>query len=110
MRYQTALHPVYSVRERSTMLILIVAVSGLNLADAAFTLLWIQGGHATEANPLLVRLVAYPAAFTGLKVTLVSLGLLLLWRLRRHRLAQQGAALVLVLYYAVLVYHLSALR
>jgi hypothetical protein len=87
---------------------IIGALLVLNLCDAVFTLLWVRLGLAREANHLMRALVEEHAIlFMVVKIGLVSLGSLLLWR-RRHRpvavVALFGAFLV---YYAVLLYHLS---
>jgi hypothetical protein len=86
----------------------VVAVVVLNLADATFTLWWVHNGIATEANALLADLVESNAiGFALAKSTLVSLGLLLLWRQRRRPLAAFGIALVFVAYNGLVVYHLG---
>ena len=86
---------------------IIGALLVLNLCDAVFTLLWVRLGLASEANHLMRELVEEHAIlFMVVKIGLVALGSLLLWR-RRHRpvavVAIFGAFLV---YYAVLLYHL----
>jgi len=86
---------------------IIAALFVLNLADAMFTLLWVRLGLATEANHLLRDLVEQHAIlFMVVKISLVSLGSLILWR-RRHRPAAVIAIFAaFVVYYAVLLYHL----
>lgn len=80
----------------------------LNLFDAVWTLSFVEAGVAEEANPLMSTALGHgPLGFMVAKLTLVSLSVLLLWRLR-HRV---GAALGLwsgVLAYSMVVaYHLS---
>ena len=59
---------------------IVYALLALNLADAVFTLLWIRGGLAGEANPLLRELAHdHPFAFVAAKLALVGLGLRSLW-------------------------------
>ncbi len=41
------------------------------------------------------------------KVSLVSMGLWILWRRRAHRLAIVGICIAVVAYYALLLYHLQ---
>lgn len=86
---------------------LIAALLVLNLLDAVFTLLWVRLGLAEEANHLLRKLVEEHAIlFMIVKISLVSLGSLLLWR-RRHRPAAVIAIFTaFVVYYAILLYHL----
>jgi Domain of unknown function (DUF5658) len=86
----------------------VTAVLVLNLGDAIFTMWWVHAGVATEANVLLADLVEGNAVgFALSKSLLVSLGLLLLWRQRRRRLAAFGIGLVCVAYSALLLYHLG---
>lgn len=86
----------------------VVAVVVLNMADATFTLWWVHTGIATEANALLADLVESNAVgFALAKSTLVSLGLLLLWRQRRRPLASFGIGLAFVAYNLLAVYHLG---
>jgi len=86
----------------------VTAVLVLNLGDAIFTMFWVHAGVATEANVLLADLVERNAiGFAGAKCMLVSLGLLLLWRQRRRRLAAFGIGLVAVAYSGLLIYHLG---
>jgi hypothetical protein len=86
----------------------VVAVVVLNLADAVFTMWWVHAGIATEANVLLADLVEGNAVLFALaKSTLVSLGLLLLWRQRERPLAAFGIALVFVAYNGLVLYHLG---
>lgn len=76
----------------------------LNLFDGIVTLALIQTGLATEANPLMDELLGLGALhFMIAKITLVSLSVLLLWRLRRLRFA------VVALYGAAAAYGLLAL-
>jgi hypothetical protein len=80
----------------------------LNLFDAVFTLIWVRAGLAREANELLRVLVEEHAlAFVGVKLALVSLGSLLLWRLRERPAAVIGIFAAFLVYYAILLYHLQ---
>lgn len=82
----------------------------LNVLDAVLTLVWIYRGTAVEANPLLQRLAhTYPVTFVAAKLALVSLGSLLLWRLRRSATAVVGIFVVFIVYYFILVVHLRAM-
>ena len=80
----------------------------LNLIDAVLTLLWVRAGFAREANPLLSRIVEEHAfLFVMGKLVLVFLATALLWRHRQQPLAVVGIFAAFLVYYAVLVYHLS---
>lgn len=88
---------------------LILPILALNLADALFTLGWIDAGLATEGNPVMATLIAlHPVSFTVTKLGLVGLGLALLHRRRRRLFAQAAAALAFVVYVGILCFHLQA--
>jgi hypothetical protein len=90
---------------------LIASILVMNLLDAVFTLVWIGTGRATEANPLMAVIVrTHPVLFVVVKTTLVSLGLLLLWRLRRSPLAIVGIFVAFIVYYMLITIHLGALE
>ena len=80
----------------------------LNMADAFYTLLYIHSGVATEANPIMDALLRHgPMAFVLGKHFLVSLCVVVLWRMRQHRLAAFGLATALPLYSLLVFYHVS---
>lgn len=80
----------------------------LNGADALLTLFWVRAGLAEEANAFLRLLVNdHAIVFVSAKITLVSLGSLLLWRYRRHPFAVMGLFAVFLAYYFILLHHLK---
>jgi hypothetical protein len=82
----------------------------LNLLDVMLTLTAISSGAALEANPLMDMSLSWGGVwFVLVKVSLVSLGVALLWRLRRLSLAATGLVVVGALYTGVIAYHLSAM-
>jgi len=82
----------------------------LNLFDMIFTLLWIYAGLARESNPLLADLIdKYPILFATVKLTLVSLGSILLWRYRFRPLAIISIFLAFIVYYYLFLYQISFL-
>ena len=86
---------------------IVVAVIVLNLFDAVLTLIWVQLGVATEANLLLEGVLSRSAVlFMLVKMSLVSLGVGLLWRQRARPLAIFGIALVFCAYATLLVHHM----
>lgn len=92
-------------REHLFWLSCAILVLGCNALDAAFTLCAIDFGDATEANPLMaVLLCRGPLQFVLVKHALVSLGLVLLWRLRTRPLARHGARLALAVYPLLVCY------
>jgi hypothetical protein len=68
----------------------------------------VELGIATEANILLAGILdSSPVAFMLVKLSLVSLGVLLLWRQRKRRLAAIGLVVCMAAYNALLLYHLG---
>lgn len=90
-----------------------VVVAGillLNLADAAFTIAWTSAGLATEVNPLLDDVLARsPVLFMLAKLALVSLGIFLLFRLRKRRLAHAALYACGCVYISLVAYHVTQL-
>jgi hypothetical protein len=79
----------------------------LNLLDGIFTLLWVEYFDARELNVLLSDLVHDNALlFMVVKLTLVSLGTLFLWRNRNNFLAVVSIFVAFFGYYLVLLLHL----
>jgi hypothetical protein len=77
-----------------------------NLLDALFTVAAVQGGYATEANPLMGALLERdPLVFVLVKHFVVSLGLMVLWRMRWHKLARIGLWAAAPGYSILLLYH-----
>ncbi len=79
----------------------------LNLLDAIFTLVWIQTGRAVEANTFLRDLAHGDALlFMLAKLSLVSLGVIFLWKNRHRPLAVVAIFAGFLAYYVVLLHHL----
>jgi hypothetical protein len=77
-----------------------------NLLDALFTVVAVQGGYATEANPLMAVLLEHdPLVFVLVKHLVVSIGLIVLWRMRWHKLARVGLWTATPAYSLLLAYH-----
>lgn len=104
--------PARAVR-RSREAILFWVAAGVvvfNLLDAVLTLTVVHAGAATEANPLMDVSLDWGAFwFVAVKLSLVSLGVHLLWSLRRVRLAVVGLVGMCLFYGAVVAYQLTAL-
>ena len=89
---------------------LVAGLLVLNLLDALFTLFWVHAGYAREANALLRDLVQlHPVRFVLVKLGLVGLGSILLWRYRRRPTAVVGIFVVFLVYYFLLLHHLRFL-
>lgn len=78
-----------------------------NLLDIIFTLLVIEKGFAVEANPfMLILLEKSKIIFASIKISLVSLCVFLLWRLRDYRIAKIATAFCFLTYGCLMWYHL----
>ena len=79
----------------------------LNLIDGVFTLVWVEYFQAREQNILMSDLVyGSGLLFMAVKLTLVSLGTLFLWRNRSNALAVTSLFIAFFSYYLVLLVHL----
>ena len=87
---------------------IVKAVLVMNLFDAVMTLWWVSSGLATEANPFLEQIVTeHGFLFVVSKISIVILGTKLLWRYRTRPLAVFGIFAAFLVYYEVLLIHLS---
>ena len=78
-----------------------------SVLDGFLTVLWVYGGIATEANPLLATVLEERVGvFWMLKIVLVGCGAVLLSRYRNNRLAQVGLILTLLAYGLIAAEHL----
>ncbi len=100
---RTRPHPSES-RER-LLLLLLIELWLLNVADLALTRYGMWLGFATESNGIMdffLRAGTVPAL--AFKVGIVTVGALLLWRLRVYRVATTAAALLAGVLAAVVAY------
>ena len=82
----------------------------LNLLDGVFTLVWVEFFGAGEKNIMMRDLVHTSAVmFMVVKLTLVSLGTLFLWRYRSNSLAVIALFFSFFIYYLVLLFHIQYL-
>jgi hypothetical protein len=87
------------------LLFLLIELFALNIADLALTRYAIWLGFATESNGVMDYFLSagtLPALL--FKVGIVSLGALLLWRLREYVVATVAAGLVAFVFAAVVAY------
>jgi hypothetical protein len=82
-----------------------------NLIDAYLTLVWIDAGVATEANPIMNYLLQRGVGwFLAGKITAISIACLILWRMRNIEsvfIAVRIIALVSALgYTCLIIFHL----
>ncbi len=84
------------------------AVLILNIGDAVLTSWWIATGWATEANPLMNRVLELgigPFLFTKAMVGMIAV--MILKTHRAHLLSRVGIVAILVAYVAVMGHHLA---
>ena len=98
------------LRDRPRLLgVLLLAVNALNVADLVLTLRVLDGG-GREANPLMRSLLALGPVWAGLfKIGAVFLVSLVLWRWRRFRDALTAVLAVLLIFAAVILYHICGI-
>ncbi len=90
---------------------LLAATCVLNVIDVVATLAFVSSGVAVEANPIMARALALgPAAFVAIKIAVVTLGALVLWRYARLGLAKLGSVVVCAAYALVVIYDLGWMR
>ena len=103
MNIKQQISELVSIESHRMTLILTVI---FNLFDAVLTLVWVLDGHAVEANPLMASALEFgPITFMLAKITIVSLGLMILW-IRRKRTWVRFAALgIFGMYTYVMMMH-----
>src|SRR5688572_4305321 len=80
----------------------------LNLLDAIWTLCFVEAGVADEANPVMASALGHgPVGFMFVKLALVSLSVLLLWRLRHRKSATFALFSGATAYGLVVCWHLA---
>ena len=103
LRHRTRAHPSES-RDR-LLALLLIELWALNVAALALTRYSLWLGFATESNGIMdyfLRAGTVPAL--AFKVGIVTVGALLLWRLRTYRVATVAAALLAGVLAAVVAY------
>ena len=85
----------------------ISAIIVMNVIDAVLTWYWVTEGIAEELNPIMdYALQESPLLFFASKITLTTLGCILLWKANRFRSAARICAAALVgVYIAIMVSH-----
>ena len=111
MERRSGLHRL-AVTGRDGFLVAAAMVLVLNLLDGVLTLGVTEAGVAVEANPLMDRPLASWGAvgFMAVKCALVSLGVLLLCRLRHHRLAAAAIGTSGLVYLLLLAQHARSME
>ena len=89
---------------------IVISLVLLNAVDGVLTIIWIETGQFTEANPLMDMLLStHPVLFISVKMLLVCLGILLLWRRRDNAFAVVSIFVCFSAYCYVLTFHFNAL-
>jgi len=83
-----------------------------NLVDAYLTLMWVDAGVATEANPIMNYLLQQGTEwFLAVKIGAISIACLILWRMRNVEsvyIAIRCVSLIAILGYAALIgFHIA---
>jgi hypothetical protein len=100
---------VYMRDNASALLAVLTTANLLSILDLVFTLNALQNG-AVEGNPLMKALLDWnPSLAAGVKVGVIAALSLLIWKLRRYRLILQVAVFALVIFAAIVIYHLYCL-
>ena len=77
-----------------------------NVLDIICTLVMIHLGFAAEANPFMLELIEKSEfIFASIKISLVSLCVYLLWRLREYRVARVASFFCFLTYLFLMCYH-----
>jgi hypothetical protein len=96
----------YVDRYRRSDIVLLGAIFGLNIADALFTLIWLQKG-GSEGNPVMDWFLEQGDwAFLLQKCLVVGLWLVVLVVHKNFQLARYGLWFLLALYASIFVYHI----
>ncbi len=109
VRSQTLASPVFLIGDKGDVISTMVkSILVLNLVDAILTMYWVKQGFAREMNPLLEHSVQnFPVLFVVVKLSLVGLGVCVLWRNRSNLLAVSAICVALAAYYGLFLYHIS---
>ena len=100
---------VYLRDNASVVIAVLLTANLLSILDLVFTLGALQNG-AEEANPFMKALLDWnPTVAGGVKVGIIMALSLLIWKMRRYRLVLQVAVFALVVYAAIIAYHIYCL-
>ena len=87
---------------------LLTSLIALNVFDAFMTLMWTHHEIAEEINPAMLYLLSLsPVLFVVVKLTLVFLGSVLLWRMRQFKITEYTCYLLNVVYVIIALIHLN---
>jgi hypothetical protein len=90
---------------------ILAATLVFNLLDLVLTMIVVLAGVATEANPVMAYFLdAGTVPFALVKLTLVSVGVLMMWRERHRPLAVWGSVFVFCVYSLVMLCHVPSVE
>jgi hypothetical protein len=79
----------------------------LSLIDALFTIYFIETEQAIEANLLMDFLYSiHPVLFFIIKIFIVSIGLVIIWKLKYRMLSVLGIYFCFIFYLCILCWHI----
>lgn len=97
-----------NITKQPTSPLILTYIFTLNILDAILTIAWIKLGIASEANPLMAKVLSFGfLPFFFIKVLLVAFALGILWKLRDHALSNLTSLIAAVFMTAVIVYHFA---
>jgi len=88
---------------------IVISLVLLNALDGILTIIWIETGRFSETNPLMDLLLSTnPVLFISVKMLLVCLGVVLLWRYRDNAFAVVSIFFCFTAYCYALTVHFNA--
>ena len=88
--------------------LLLIFLFILNLFDAYATSYWVSNGHAMEINPIMNSwLLVGNKAFLFVKIFIVLLACMILWKAKKNKLAHFLVLMVFLLYLYVSAIHFN---
>jgi hypothetical protein len=95
-----------TILDKLSVPLLLWGVFIANLLDATLTLIWIDSGIATEANPIMNYLLQLGKEwfFTG-KILAVSISCLILLHLQKLRLTKLVSLFACLMYIGIITFH-----
>lgn len=86
--------------------VLLVFLMGFCIIDAFASAVWVNYHYADEANPLMAALMDIDLSlFMYVKLGVTSFAGIILWKIRRYRLAKYALAVCLVTYAYIFYKH-----
>lgn len=84
----------------------LVLLNILNIADGILTQYWLSIGRCSEFNPFMALFSSNPLYFWTVKLTLVGVGSILLYKQIEYFLTQMTIIVLTIFYFGIVAYHL----